>query len=275
MPLAPSSERLLAARRHDEILQRAGATGSVGVSELARLFNVSRETIRRDLKYLAERGRLDVVHGGATARDTHEPALAQRLVDNAVGKAAIGRRAAALVSDGMVLLLDCGTTTLAVARALHDRQGLTVCTTSLAIAQLLCRLPRNRVHLLGGEIDPAEEATTGIDVLEAIARFRFDLAFIGSGGLTPDGEVTDYTRAGAEQRARMITAAAQAWFVLDHGKFHRLTPVRIANFTAAAGLITDAPLPHAAAAGLARHGLAHLQADNANAKLHDLRKMRE
>ncbi len=260
MPAQPTPERLLATRRHDEILQRAGTAGSVGVGELARLFNVSRETIRRDLKYLAERGRLDIVHGGATRRNAHEPALAQRLADNAAGKAAIGRRAAALVSDGMVLLLDCGTTTLAVAHALHERQGLTVCTTSLAIAQLLCRLPRTRVHLLGGEIDPAEEATTGIDVLDAIARFRFDLAFIGGGGLTPEGEVTDYTRAGAEQRGRMITAAAQAWFVIDHTKFRRLTPVRIPHFTAAAGLITDAPLPPPAAAALARRGQTRLPA---------------
>lgn len=262
MPLQPTPERLLATRRHNEILQRASAAGSVGVGELARLFSVSRETIRRDLKYLAERGRLDIVHGGATRRDAQEPALTQRLADNAAGKAAIGRRAAALVSDGMVLLLDCGTTTLAVAHALHDRQGLTVCTTALAIAQLLCRLPRTRVHLLGGEIDPAEEATTGIDVLEAIARFRFDLAFIGGGGLTPDGEVTDYTRAGAEQRGRMITAAAQAWFVIDQTKFHRLTPARIPHFIGAAGLITDAALPPPTAAALARRGVAWLQANS-------------
>ena len=257
----PTPDRVLATRRHEEILRRTGAAGSVRVGELARLLNVSRETIRRDLKFLADRGRLDIVHGGATRHDAHEPALAQRLADNAAGKAAIGRRAAGLVSDGMVLLLDCGTTTLAVAHALHDRQGLTVCTTSLAIAQLLCRLPRTRVHLLGGEIDPAEEATTGIDVLDAITRFRFDLAFIGGGGLTPEGEVTDYTRAGAEQRGRMITAAAQAWFVIDHTKFHRLTPVRIPHFAAAAGLITDTPLPPAAAAALTRRGGAQLQAD--------------
>ncbi len=261
MPHSAFPGRPIAARRHDEILQRAGAAGSVAVGELARAFGVSRETIRRDLKYLADRGRLDLVHGGATRRDAHEPALAERLAENAPGKAAIGRRAATLVADGMVVLLDCGTTTLAVARALRERQGLTVCTTGLAVAQMLCRLPRTRVHLLGGEVDPAEEATAGIDVLEAIGRFRVDLAFIGGGGLTPDGEVTDYTRAGAELRGRMITAAARAWFVLDRGKFQRLTPVRIPHFASAAGLIVDAPPSAATAAALARRGLAVLRAD--------------
>jgi DeoR/GlpR family transcriptional regulator of sugar metabolism len=267
MALKPPPERLLATRRHEEILQRAGTTGSVGVGELARRFGVSRETIRRDLKYLAGQGRLEIVHGGATRHDAPEPALARRQADNAAGKAAIGRRAAALVSDGMVVLLDCGTTTLAVAHALQDRQGLTVCTTSLAIARVVCRLPRTRVYLLGGEIDPAEEATTGIDVLDAIGRSRFDLAFIGGGGLTPDGEVTDYTRAGAEQRGRMITAAAQAWFVIDHSKFHRLTPVRIPHFAAAAGLITDATLPAPAAAALSRRSQTQLHAEGQGLRL--------
>lgn len=258
-PASPS--RLLAARRHDEILKRASATGAVGVGELAAVFGVSRETIRRDLKFLAGRGALDVVHGGAARRDPREPALAERLAENAAGKAAIGRRAAALVQDGMVVMLDCGTTTLAVAHALQDKRGLTICTTGLAIAQLLCRAPGARVHLLGGRVDPAEEATSGIDVLEGIGRFRVDLAFIGGGGLAPDGEVTDYTREGAEQRGRMIGTAGEAWFVLDRTKFDRLTPVRIPGFAAAAGLIADAAPPEAVRTSLAARGKALLLAD--------------
>lgn len=260
MSIQPSVGRVLAVRRHDEILKRASVAGVVVVRELARQLGVSRETIRRDLKHLARRGRLELVHGGAARHGALEPALAERLAENAAGKEAIGRRAASLVADGMAVLLDCGTTTLAVAHALRDRQGLTVCTTGLAIAQLLCRLPRTRVHLLGGDVDPAEEATAGIDVLEAIGRFRIDLAFIGGGGLTPAGEVTDYTRGGAEQRGRMITAASHAWFVLDRTKFGRLTPVRIPQFAAAAGLIVDAPPPPEAARGLAERGLAVLRA---------------
>ena len=98
--------RPIAARRHDEILKRIAATGIVSVEELAKAFGVSRETIRRDLKALAERGRLDVVHGGAARREVVEAAFDQRSHENAEGKAAIGRAAADLVEDGMVVLLD-------------------------------------------------------------------------------------------------------------------------------------------------------------------------
>lgn len=246
--------RALAPRRHDEILRRLAADGTVGITELAGFFDVSRETIRRDLKLLAERGRLDLVHGGATRFEISEPALALRSQENAKGKLAIGLSAAALVKEGMVVFLDSGTTTLAVAQALSGRRNLTICTTSLVTALLLCRQPETRVHMLGGEIDPEEEATSGIDVLETIGRFRVDLAFLGGGGLSPDGEVTDFTRTGAEQRSRMIATASQTYFVLDASKFGRLTPLKIPNFERAAGVIVDKRPPIALANALARKG---------------------
>lgn len=249
-----SNARALAPRRHDEILRRLAADGSVGITELATFFDVSRETIRRDMKHLAERGQLGLVHGGATLFEATEPALNERSQENAAGKAAIGRAAAKLVEDGMVVFLDSGTTTLAVAHALTGKQNLTVCTTSLVIALHMCRQPHVRVHMLGGEIDPSEEAAIGIDALEAINRFRVDVAFLGGGGLSPEGEVTDFTRNGAEQRSRMASIAAKAYFVLDSSKFGKLTPLRIQRFELAAGVIVDAPPPIATIEALERKG---------------------
>lgn len=233
------SARALAPRRHGEILRRLAADGAVSIAELADFFDLSRQTIRRDLKHLADRGQLDLVHGGATVFEATEAAFTARREENAGAKAAIGRTAAGLVRDGMVVFLDSGTTTLAVAQALADRKNLTICTTSLSIALLMCRQPLVRVHMLGGEIDPGEEAATGVDALEAISHFRVDIAFLGGGGLSPDGEVTDFTRNGAEQRSRMVETAANAYFVLDSSKFGRLTPLRIPRFELAAGIVVD------------------------------------
>lgn len=247
--------RPIAARRHDEIRRRIVADHTVSVEELARHFGVSRETIRRDLKVLAQAGHVDVVHGGAARREGREAALRDRTTENTAGKSAIGRAAAGLVDDGMVVLLDSGTTTLAVAQALTQRVNLTVCTTSLAAAQILVRVPGTRVHILGGEVDPTDEAAVGIDVIEALGRFRVDVAFIGVGGISPAGELTDYTRAGAEQRGRMIACADQAYFVVDHGKFGRLTPIRIVDDGLSAGLIVDRPPPADLLAALEARGL--------------------
>lgn len=241
--MSPASRlpaRALATRRHDEILKRLGAQGSVSIAELSGFFDVSRETIRRDLKLLSDRGQLDIVHGGAARFEPSEPAMSLRSQENARGKAVIGTMAAGLVRNGMVVFLDSGTTTLAVAQAMTELRDLTVCTASLPIALHMCHVPGMRVHVLGGEIDPGEEAASGIDMLEAMSRFRVDIAFLGGGALSPDGEVTDFTRAGAEQRGRMIALAAKAYFVLDSSKFGKLTPLRVPNFDRAAGVIVDA-----------------------------------
>ncbi|TPM09174.1 MULTISPECIES: DeoR/GlpR family DNA-binding transcription regulator [unclassified Mesorhizobium] len=246
--------RALAPRRHDEILRRLGAQGSVSVAELAGFFDVSRETIRRDLKLLSDQGRLGIVHGGAARFEPSEPAMGLRSRENAHGKAAIGRAAAGLVSSGMVVFLDSGTTTLAVAQAINDLRDLTICTTSLKIALHLCHVPGMRVHILGGEVDPGEEAASGIDALDAMARFRVDIAFLGGGALSPNGEVTDFTRAGAEQRGRMIALAGKTYFVLDSSKFGKLTPLRIPNFDRAAGVIVDARPQTALADALLQKG---------------------
>lgn len=233
------SGRALAPRRHDEILKRLAADGSVGITDLAAFFDVSRETIRRDLKHLSEAGRLDLIHGGATRFQPHEPAIDLRAGSNAAGKAAIGKLAADLVENGMVLFLDSGTTTLAIAQALAARKNLTICTASLKIALLMCHRPGIRVHILGGEVDATEEAATGVDVIEAALRFRVDIAFLGAGALSPDGEVTDFTRNGAELRSRMILLAKAAYFVVDSSKFGKLTPLRVANSERVAGIISD------------------------------------
>ena len=206
-PSAPES-RALAASRHDAILARLGQDGSVSVEAMADRFGVSRETIRRDLKALAEQGRLAIVHGGATRR-ADEPVLAIRERDNPAGKAAIGRVAAGLVEDGMVVVLDSGATTLAVANALAGRdplfsrpmpKGLTICTNSLPVGLLLCRVAGVRVHFLGGEIEGADEAAFGTEALTALARFRADLAFVGAGGISPSGEITDFAPLPTELR---------------------------------------------------------------------------
>lgn len=238
-----AEHRILASQRHDEILRRLNEDGVAGISEVATFFDVSRETIRRDLKHLAQRGLVTLVHGGATKPQLNEPAFGLRSEENAAGKAAIGTAAAGLIRSDMVVFLDSGTTTLALAQALSQQEktpeNLTICTTSLRIALQLCHMQDVRVHILGGEINAIEESSNGIDVLQAAENFRFDLAFLGTGGVTINGEITDFTRNGAELRSRMAVNAGEAWFLASAEKFGRMTPLRVAHFEQAAGIMTD------------------------------------
>jgi DeoR/GlpR family transcriptional regulator of sugar metabolism len=140
--------RPLAVRRHNEIVQRLRAAGSVSVGELAEIFGVSHETVRRDLKLLADQGHLDVVHGGASRRGMMEPPISERGEENPQGKAAIARTAARMVDNESTVLIDSGTTSAALALELVGRPGLTICTNSLNHALTLCRV-HGRMILTG------------------------------------------------------------------------------------------------------------------------------
>lgn len=244
--------RPIAAQRLYDILGRVDAERSVSVESLADSFGVSRETIRRDLKTLAAQGRLDVVHGGALKRGVGEPPYAERTLENADGKAAIGRAAAALVEPGMVVLLDSGATThaIAVALAASPPQDVSVCATSLADALLLSRAGL-KVTVLGGEVDPDDGATVGVDVIAALLRHRIDIAFVGVGGITLEGDVTVFSRVAAETRSAMLDVARQGYLVTDHAKFGRAGPARITWTKPPAGLIVDAAPPRQMKAALA------------------------
>ena len=230
--------RPLAVRRHNEIVQRLRAAGSVSVGELANIFGVSHETIRRDLKLLADHGHLDVVHGGAARRGMMEPSIAQRGEENAAGKAAIAREAARMVPEAGSVLIDSGTTTAALSYELVGRPGLTIFTNSLNHAVTLCRVSGNRVVMLGGEVDNNDEATFGTGTSTGIDSARADIAFIGVGGFAEDGGMTDYSIVAAETRGKMIMAG-RAYLLADHTKFTRRTPFRVPNMDKCAGVIVD------------------------------------
>lgn len=230
--------RPLAISRHAEIMRRLRREGAVSVSELAQHFGVSHETVRRDLKQLADQGHLDVVHGGAAHRGAAEPHLSARSDENPQGKAAIARAAVSLVREGGSVLLDSGTTTGALARELAAREHITVFTNSLAHATVLCRSPSIRVVVLGGEVDPNDEATFGLGPSIGLDNIRADIVFIGSGGFSPDGDLTDYSPLAAEFRGRLI-GRGQAYVLADHSKFARRTPFRVPHFDDVAGVIVD------------------------------------
>ena len=138
-------------------------TGEVTVDALALRFDVSAETIRRDLAQLAETGALQKVHGGARRLCLHaEGSYGERMTQDAGAKAGIAQKLTRLVAPGDTLFIDTGTTTLTCAEALTAVDGLTVITDSLHVAQALGR-SRNRVFLLGGEFsaDSAETVMLG------------------------------------------------------------------------------------------------------------------
>lgn len=240
-------------QRHRAILDHLEAEGTARTIQLAALLGVTRETIRKDLAHLANRGLLRLVYGGAVRAGLPEPDLQARLATNIEGKTLIARRAAALVADGARLALDCGSTTLALARELRARGGLRIWTNDIAIAQELAGSAE--VVLLGGTYSTAENKTTGPDAVEMMTIYNVDLAFISLGGLSAAHGLTDFDRDGFSLRNAMRNAAANSYFLADHGKFGRPAHLRWKNPETASAVITDLAPPAEDRAMLARIGL--------------------
>ncbi|MFM9843737.1 MAG: DeoR/GlpR family DNA-binding transcription regulator [Dongiaceae bacterium] len=243
---------MLAEQRQSVILSMVNQRGSLSITEIQRKLKVSRETVRRDIMLLADRQALRKTHGGALSLERTEPEIAVREVINAEGKRAIGRLAASLVPDGATVILASGSTVLSVAEALQSHQGLTVFTNSIFACIKLMGRSKNRVFMLGGEVQALNGAALGRDATSMLTHYFADFLFLGAGAISPAGWLMDYTREEGELNSQMLLSARTPVVVADHSKFNRFAPVRVENFEKVTHLVTDrkpeAPLAEALAA---------------------------
>ncbi len=230
--------------RHRRILEILASDGEVAVQQLSERFSVTPMTIRRDLEALEKQGRLTRTHGGAvfTQQAIIEFAFHERGRVRQAEKQAIAREAAKLVEPGMTLVLDTGTTTLEVARALIGIPDLTVLTSSLAIASALHAHEKIDLVLLGGNVNRRSPDLTGLLTEENLERFRVQLAFVGADGADASGVFTTDMAIARVTRA-MINCAHRAVLVTDSSKFARTSFVRYATWDKFNHVITDRQLP--------------------------------
>jgi DeoR/GlpR family transcriptional regulator of sugar metabolism len=226
-------------RRH-RILERLQVQGRVLASDLVAEFGVSPDTVRRDLRDLDEAGMLRRVHGGALPRrgDTDPLPLRARRAPEA--KASIARRAAQIVRDGQVVMLDGGTTTLEVARALPERLTATVVTNSLPIALALAEHRSVEVVVVGGSLRARAGVTVGAAAVAALAAVRADVLFLGVCGLHPEIGVSVEDAEEREGKRAMIAGAAVVVGLADHDKLGTALPFVVAPLTELTTLVTDA-----------------------------------
>jgi len=253
---------VLPSERRQALQRRLAARGEVGFAEMAEDFGVSEMTIRRDLETLEAEGLARRVRGGAISviSSSYEPPLAVRATTAADAKAAIGTAAAGLVNDGDTVIVDVGTTTLELARALHGRRGVTVVTASLPIAVELGTDPDIRVVVTGGQVRPGELSLTGGMAEDAFMTMNCDLAFIGVAGICPVPGLTEYNPDDARVKRAAIRAARRTIVVADASKLGRVAFSTVAPLSAVDVLVTDAPATHQALGDLAGAGVEVVEA---------------
>jgi DeoR/GlpR family transcriptional regulator of sugar metabolism len=233
------------AGRKEKILKHIGEASYASVAELAANLNCSQMTIRRDLTRLASEGLLERSHGGASATRMMrlEFAVAERAGRQAAEKAVIARAAVELVGPGQKLILDIGTTTLALARELRSRQGIAVVTPSLAVVSVLLSAPGVECILLGGTVRETAPDLHGPILEDNLSRIHTDWAFVGCDGISLTGGVTAADPRTARSTGLIIKCAAKAALLVDSSKAKSDSFIRYAHFDDFDYLITDAAMP--------------------------------
>lgn len=226
-------------RRREGILEQLLAQGHVLVRDLAARWEVSEATVRRDLRAMAPRHRLELVYGGATLPPAGSYSIEARAHRNIEAKRTIGKLAAELVRDGDMLFVDAGTTCFEMRHRLSQRRGLTVLVNSTRLATALAGFSDQRVVLLGGHFRPERMDTCGPLAVDAIDRLRGYLAFIGADGLSRDFGISAVDLETADLYRRVMGHARETILLADHTKFDSPSLYRIADFEAIRRVVTD------------------------------------
>ncbi|MGY6705488.1 DeoR/GlpR family DNA-binding transcription regulator [Roseinatronobacter sp.] len=230
--------------RLQEILTIARRDGRVSVDALAAHFNVTLQTIRRDLAALADQGKLDRVHGGAVMPSTiANIGYEDRRGLHDAAKAAIAARCAQDIPDGCSIFLNIGTTTEAVARALMGHRDILVLTNNMNVANILVDNPHCEIILVGGLLRRSDGGLVGTVTTQAIAQFKFDLAVISCSALDHDGDMLDFDIQEVGVSQSILKQARRSFLVADGSKFQRRAPARIGSLSQLDCFYTDISPP--------------------------------
>lgn len=243
--------------RQKQIIEIIESQGECSIDSLADKFATSGMTIRRDLRALADQGRVIRTHGGATVAPgiRFEFSFLKRAKVNLPQKLAIARIASTLVKAGQSIVLDSGTTTLAIAEQLRQRRDIRVITTSLPIASMLQYNPSIQLVLLGGQLRPGSPDLCGPVTESNLAMLQADLAFVGADAIDDKGGVFSESADLSNMLSKMISAATKAYIVADSSKLGRSALWRFADLRKLAGLITDEKANPSLTARLVKSGI--------------------
>ena len=226
--------------RQQEILEIARGQSRVTVDELVERFQVTPQTIRKDLNELCDAKALSRVHGGAVlSSGVANVGYEQRRDIAPEEKQLIGQLCAQEIPDNASLFINIGTTTEAVARALINHRDLLVITNNLNVANILVQNSSCDVIIAGGVLRRADGGIIGEATADFVNQFKVDYAVIGASAIDEDGALLDYDYREVRVAQAIIENARHTYLVADKMKLERTAPVRIAHISQISAFFTD------------------------------------
>lgn len=242
--------------RQQEISEIARRNGRVTVDELVEQFEVTPQTIRKDLNDLCEKKILSRVHGGAIiSSGVANLGYEQRQDIAAEEKAVIGQMCAEQIPNNTSLFINLGTTTEAVARALLQHRDLLVITNNLNVANIVINNPTCEVIIAGGVLRRADRGIIGEATVDFVNQFRVDYAVIGTSAIDGDGSLLDFDYREVRVAQAILDNARRTYLVADKSKLERSAPARIGHISQVSDFFTDEMVSQDLTQVCAQHGV--------------------
>jgi DeoR/GlpR family transcriptional regulator of sugar metabolism len=234
---------MLVVQRRERILKILAQKGQITVVSLSKELGISEDTVRRDLDDLAMEGFLRRVHGGAVPSSPAAGDFHVRESLSPAEKVRIGRRAASLVHPGQVVIVDGGTTTRELVRALPRTLKATIITHSPTIASELIDHTEIEVILLGGRLFKHSMVALGESTLNALSKINADIFFLGATGIHPEAGATTGDWEEAAVKRQMCDSATETYLLGSPEKLHAISPFQIVPASSLRGIIVLAETP--------------------------------
>ena len=227
-------------QRQQEILSLVQQQGFVSIETLAQNFNVTSQTIRRDINSLCDQQLLTRYHGGAGLSSSVENVeYATRQVMNLEEKRQIAEMTAAHIPDRASIFINIGTTTEEIAKALLKHNGLRIITNNLNVASILRSNPSFEIIIAGGVVRQRDGGITGEATIDFIHQFKVDFGIIGISSIDSDGALLDFDYHEVRVAQAIIKNSRQVFLAADHTKFERNAMVRLGAIDQIDALFTD------------------------------------
>ena len=243
--------------RQAQLVEEVQRLGSATVEALADQFGVTLQTVRRDVKLLADAGLLARFHGGVRvpSSTTENLAYRQRQLLNEQAKQRIAKAVARAVPNDCSLIINIGTTAEAIARALLHHKGLRVITNNLNVAAVLSGNRECEVIVAGGVVRARDRGIIGEVTIDFIQQFKVDIGLIGISAIEADGTLRDFDYREVKVARAIIGQSREVWLAADHSKFNRPAMVEVGRLEQVDRLFTDAEPPAPFPALLAEAGV--------------------
>ena len=249
--------------RQLELIEEVRRLQNVTVEALAERFGVTLQTVRRDIRQLTDAGLLTRFHGGVRmpGSTTENIEYRKRQQLNAPAKQRIAQQVARRVPHGSSLLINIGTTTEAIARALLHHKGLRVITNNLNVAAILSDNADCEVIVAGGAVRAMDRGIIGEMTVDFISQFKVDIGLIGISGIEGDGTLRDFDVREVKVARAILDHSREVWVATDHSKFNRPAMVEMARFDQIEMLFTDGLPPDPFPALLSQAGVTLVNCD--------------